>query len=128
MRQLAVSSAALMIVIAVGAATGLWFVVAGFGVGAVITVADNGLAYTAVAELAGPDWSGRALGVQNTVQNVAAVLTSPLLAVVIGGAGYAVGFAVVAAFPLLAVPLTPVAAERAARRTSEPSDAIAVRG
>src|SRR5690606_21248064 len=32
--------------------------------GTVITVADNGLASTAVAERAGPHWSGRALGVQ----------------------------------------------------------------
>src|SRR4051794_16674672 len=77
MRQLAVASAALMVLISAGAATGLWFVVLGFAIGAVVTVADNGLAYTAVAELAGSEWSGRALGVQNTVQNVAAVLTAP---------------------------------------------------
>ena len=116
MRQLAVASAALMLLISLGAATGSWFVVAGFAFGAVITVADNGLAYTAVAELAGREWSGRALGVQNTVQNVAAVATAPLLAAIIGATGYATGFAVVAVFPLLAVPLTPVRAE--ARRAS----------
>jgi sugar phosphate permease len=114
MRQLAVASATLMLVIALGAATGLWFVIAGFGLGALITVADNGLAYTAVAELAGPEWAGRALGVQNTVQNVAAVATAPVLAAVIGEGRYALGFALVAVFPLLAVPLTPVRAERRA--------------
>lgn len=113
MRQLAVASATLMLVISLGAATDLWFVVAGFALGAVITVADNGLAYTSVAELAGREWSGRALGVQNTVQNVAAVLTPPLLAAVIGHSRYALGFALVALFPLLAIPLTPVRAERA---------------
>ncbi len=111
MRQLAVASAALMAVIALGAATGLWFVIAGFGLGAVITVADNGLAYVSVAEFAGRDWSGRALGLQNTVQNVAAVITPPALAAVVSGAGYGWGFAVVAVFPLLAIPLTPVRAE-----------------
>ena len=37
-----------------------------------VTVADNGLAFTAVAERAGPFWSGRALGVQNTAQFLAA--------------------------------------------------------
>ena len=111
MRQLAVASAALMVLIAVGAATGLWFVVLGLGLGAVVTVADNGLAYTSVAELAGQEWSGRVLGVQNTVQNVAAVLTAPVLAAVIGESRYALGFAVVTAFPLLAVALTPVRAE-----------------
>jgi sugar phosphate permease len=112
MRQLAVASASLMILISVGAATGMWFVVLGFALAAVVTVADNGLAYTSVAELAGRDWSGRALGVQNTVQNLAAVATAPLLAAVIGDSRYALGFAVVAVFPLLAVKLTPVRAER----------------
>ncbi|UMG94272.1 MFS transporter [Nocardioides sp. TF02-7] len=34
-------------------------------VASAVTVADNGLAYTAVAERSGPFWSGRALGVQN---------------------------------------------------------------
>ena len=43
-----------------------------------LTVADNGLAFTAVAERAGPFWSGRALGVQNTAQYVAAALVPPV--------------------------------------------------
>ncbi|MGI8679004.1 MAG: MFS transporter [Jatrophihabitans sp.] len=112
MRQLAVASAVLMGVIALGAYTELWFVIAGFALGAVITVADNGLAYTSVAEMAGREWSGRALGIQNTVQNVAAVATAPLLAAVIGDSRYALGFLLVAIFPILAIPLTPVDAER----------------
>ena len=114
MRQLAVASAALMGLVALGAATGLWFVIAGFGLGAVITVADNGLAYVSVAEFAGREWSGRALGVQNTVQNVAAVATPPALAAVVSGAGYGWGFLLVAVFPLLAIPLIPVRAEQPA--------------
>jgi sugar phosphate permease len=117
MRQLAVASATLMGVIAVGAAAGSWIVIVGFAVGAVVTVADNGLAYTAVAELAGAEWSGRALGAQNTVQNVAAVLASPLLAALISGTDYAVGFVVTAIFPLLAIPLTPVRAEYLSQQT-----------
>jgi sugar phosphate permease len=112
MRQLAVASASLMVLIAVGAATHLWFVVLGFALGAVVTVADNGLAYTSVAEFAGREWSGRALGTQNTGQNLAAIVTAPLLAAVIGDSRYAAGFAMVAIFPLLAIPLTPVRAER----------------
>jgi MFS family permease len=119
MRQLAVASASLMALIALGAATELWFVIVGFAVGAIVTVADNGLAYTAVAELAGPDWSGRVLGVQNTAQNVAAVATAPLLAAVIGDSRYALGFALVALFPLLAIPLTPVRAEAVAASRSQ---------
>jgi sugar phosphate permease len=112
MRRLAVLSAALMLLIALGARLDAGWVAVGFALGAVITVADNGLAYTAVAELAGSAWSGRALGVQNTVQNVAAVATAPLLAGVIGDSRYALAFLVTAVFPIIAVPLTPVRAER----------------
>ena len=111
MRQLAVASAGLMVLIAVGAATGLWFVVVGFALASIVTVADNGLAYVSVAEFAGREWSGRALGVQNTVQNLAAIGTAPLLAAVIGNSHYALGFALAAICPVLAIPLTPVRAE-----------------
>ncbi|MEO9139722.1 MAG: MFS transporter [Jatrophihabitans sp.] len=113
MRQLALTSAALMVVIALGAYAQWWFVLVGFALGAVVTVADNGLGYTAVAEMAGREWSGRALGVQNTAQNLAAVATAPLLAAVIGNSRYALGFALVSVFALAAIPLTPVRAERA---------------
>jgi hypothetical protein len=106
-----------MLLLSLGAAFGAWWIVAGFALSAVVTVADNGLGYTAVAELAGSEWSGRALGVQNTLQNAAAVATAPLLAAVIGDSRYALGFAVVAVFPLLAVPLTPVRAEAAMVRS-----------
>lgn len=113
MRQLAVTSATLMALLALGAALHSWWIVAVFAVSAVITVADNGLAYVAVAETAGPAWAGRALGVQNTVQNLASVATAPVLAAIIGDTRYALGFAVVALFPVLAAPLTPVRAEAA---------------
>jgi sugar phosphate permease len=116
MRQLAVASAALMLLIALGAQMHQAWIVVGFALGAVITVADNGLGYTAVAEFAGMSWSGRALGLQNTVQNVAAVATAPLLAAIIGDSRYALAFLVAAVFPVLAVPLTPVAAERRAEK------------
>ncbi len=112
MRQLAVASTALMIVLSLGAWLDAWWIVVGFALSAVVTVADNGLAYTSVAELAGTDWSGRALGVQNTLQNLAGVATAPALAAIIGESRYALGFVVVAIFPLLAVPVTPVRAER----------------
>ncbi|MBN9618294.1 MAG: MFS transporter, partial [Actinobacteria bacterium] len=118
MRQLAVASAALMLLISLGAWTGAWIIVVGFALGAIVTVADNGLAYTSVAEFAGSAWAGRALGVQNTVQNVVAVATAPLLALAIGNSRYALGFAIAAIFPLLAIPITPVRAERGEARSS----------
>jgi sugar phosphate permease len=112
MRQLAVVSALLMVLLAVGAATNSAWIVLVFAVGAVITVADNGLAYTAVAEFAGSSWSGRALGVHNTSQNVASLATAPVLAAIIGSSHYGWAFALTALCPLLAVPLTPVGREQ----------------
>jgi sugar phosphate permease len=113
MRLLAVASAALMLALAVGDLTHSVIIVAVFGLAAVVTVADNGLAFTAVAERAGPGWAGRALGVQNTGQNVAAALTPPLLGSLIAGLGYDAGFVVAAIFPVIAIGLIPV--RRAAR-------------
>lgn len=112
MRQLAVASAGVMLLVALGDASWMWLVLLALVLAAVITVADNGLGFTASAELAGIDWAGRAMGTQNTAQNVAAALTPPLLGLVIGDSRYALAFCVVAIFPLLAIGLTPVRAER----------------
>ena len=71
------------------------------------TVADNGLAFTAVAEMAGPRWAGRALGLQNTGQFLATSITAPLVGLLIGAVGYPFTFAIVALFPAVAVPLVP---------------------
>lgn len=76
-------------------------------VASVVTVADNGLAFTSVAERAGSYWSGRALGVQNTGQYVAGAAVGPLGGLAITQVGYAATFAGVAVLPLLAVALVP---------------------
>ncbi|QSR28669.1 MFS transporter [Nocardioides aromaticivorans] len=81
-------------------------------VASAVTVADNGLAFTAVAERAGPFWSGRALGLQNTAQHVAAVAVPPLAGLAITAWSYGATFALAAAFPLLAVAVVPVRGER----------------
>jgi len=75
-------------------------------------VSTNGLAFTAVAEQAGAAWAGRALGIQNTGQNALAALTPPVVAVLIGAAGYPAAFAAAAALPLAAAALVPLVAER----------------
>ena len=77
-----------------------------------MTVADNGLAFTAVAERAGPFWSGRALGLQNTAQFLAGSAVPPLAGLAIGQWGYSAAFALAALFPLVATPLIPVREER----------------
>ncbi|MFD8495202.1 MFS transporter [Amycolatopsis sp. NPDC059657] len=115
MRQLAVASAAVMLLVALGDRTWPWLVVLALVLAAVITVSDNGLGFTASAELAGIDWAGRAMGAQNTTQNIAAALTPPLLGLVIGDTRYALAFAIAAVFPLLAIGLIPVRAERSTR-------------
>jgi MFS family permease len=86
-------------------------------IASVITVSDNGLAFTAIAEIAGPFWSGRALGTQNTSQLLTAGVAPPLFGGLIGVVGYPVAFAVCALFPVVAMPLVPVAADPVARRS-----------
>ncbi len=84
----------------------------------VATVSDNGLAFTAIAEIAGPFWSGRALGTQNTSQLFTAGVVPPLFGGLIGVAGYPAAFAVCALFPLMAIPSVP----RATSSTTGPSE------
>ena len=72
-----------------------------------VSVADNGLAFTAVAEIAGAHWSGRALGAQNTGQFLAAALVAPGAGLLIAATGYSLAFAVIALVPALAIPLVP---------------------
>lgn len=108
MRQLAVGATVVLLLFALGDAAAPWLAIAALAIGGVVTVADNGLAFTAVAEIAGSAWSGKALGIQNTGQNVVSSLTPVALGALVGVAGYAVGFAVAAAAPLLAVGVTPV--------------------
>ncbi|MFI5606175.1 MFS transporter [Amycolatopsis sp. NPDC051903] len=112
MRQLAFASCLVMLLVAAGDATWLWLVLAALVLAAIITVADNGLGFTASAELAGVAWSGRAMGTQNTAQNIAGALTPPLLGLLIGDTRYALAFCVVAIFPALAIAAVPVRAER----------------
>ncbi len=78
-----------------------------------VTVADNGLSFTAVAERAGPFWSGRALGIQNTAQFLAASAVPPVAGLAVTQWGYSAAFAAAAVFPLLALALVPVRDEGA---------------
>ena len=117
MRTVAVVIGLVMSALALGASmageAGVVLVV----IAAIVTVAPNGLAYTAVAERAGPAWAGRALGIQNTFQNLVAALVPVPLAALIGlagggGAGYGAAWAVAAVVPLVAAAVIPVRRER----------------
>lgn len=100
----AVSMFLLGVTAAVESPAAVWLMVAATA----ITVADNGLAFTAVAERAGPFWSGRALGVQNTAQFLAASAVPPVAGLAVTQWSYAAVFAASALFPLVAVALVPV--------------------
>lgn len=111
MRQVALLSALTMVLVGVAVHARSWLVLAALAAASVVSVADNGLGFTATAELAGRAWSGRALGVQNTAQNLAAFATGPLIGAVAGARGFAVAFGACAVFPLLGAWATPVHAE-----------------
>ena len=72
-----------------------------------ISVADNGLAFTSVAEVAGPYWAGRALGTQNTGQFLTAAAVGPLFGALIATVGYPLSFLTAAIAPAVATPLIP---------------------
>ena len=94
-----------------GVASHAWVALPLMVLASVLTVADNGLAFTAVAERAGPFWSGRALGVQNTSQFLTASFVPPLGGLAVTHWGYAWLFGAAALFPLVAIPLVPVGDE-----------------
>ena len=90
----------------------------------VIAVLDNGLEATAITEFAGPFWSGRALGIQNTTQRLMAAAAPPIFGALITASKYPTAWALCGLFPLLAVPLVPAhllprGLEARARRQSD---------
>jgi sugar phosphate permease len=117
MRALALTIAAALVALAAAARATSPLAVPALLAAAVLAVSTNGLAFTAVAEYAGPRWAGRALGIQNTGQNLMAAATPPVVAALIAADGYAAAFAAAAVLPLIAAALVPVAAlEASARR------------
>ncbi len=81
-----------------------------------VTVADNGLAFTEVAEFAGPWWGGRSLGIQNTGQYLTASAVPPTIGAAISQLGYGAAFGITGLFPLLALTLIPRDPRRRAHR------------
>ncbi len=107
LRWVAVAAGATMALLGGAAGEGWGIAVVLLVVATTVTVADNGLAFTAVAERAGPFWSGRALGVQNTAQFLTASAAAPLAGAAITHWGYPVAFALTALGPAVAIGLVP---------------------
>ena len=112
LRWVAIAAGATMALLGVAAGLDWAVAVPLIVLATMLTVADNGLAFTAVAERAGPHWSGRALGVQNTAQFLTSALVPPLGGLAVTHGGYAATFGVAALFPFIAIGLVPVKDER----------------
>lgn len=115
LKWVAAAASASMLALGLTAATdspvAVWLMV----LATTVTVADNGLAFTAVAERAGPFWSGRALGLQNTAQFLTASAVPPVAGLAITAWGHPTVFAASALFPLVAIALVPVRDEHPLR-------------
>ncbi len=107
LRVIAVASALALMLLALTEHLGSAFAVAFMVAASVIAVLDNGLESTAITEYAGPYWSGRALGTQNTYQRLASAAGPPAFGALIAAAGYPLAFAVCGLFPLAATPVVP---------------------
>ncbi|PRX96231.1 sugar phosphate permease [Allonocardiopsis opalescens] len=122
MRVLAGLIAAVSLALGAAAATGSEAVVAVLVVSAIVTVSPNGLAFTAVAELAGLRWAGRALAAQNTVQSMVSMVVPAAVGALITAYGFPIAFAMPALFALAACAVIPVAIERRAAGGGEAAD------
>lgn len=108
LRQVAIAAVVAMSALALTAWTGWWLLAVPLMVAAsVISVSDNGLAFTAVAEKAGPFWSGRGLGIQNTGQNLAIAAVPPAFGALITATNFPTVYALAALTALAAIPLVP---------------------
>jgi MFS family permease len=107
LRWVAISASVVMLLLAAAGAPGWGAAAIVLVIAMTVTVADNGLAFTSVAEMAGPRWAGRALGAQNTGQFLAASIVGPAVGALITLVGYPLAFAAVAVLPAVAVPIIP---------------------
>jgi MFS family permease len=99
---------ALATALAVGTVAGVlgesgWLVVPALVVGGGLSMSWNGLSVTAAVETVGPRRSGAALGLQQTMLGVAVVVAPLAFAPFVSATSWRAGFAVAAAFPLLAI-------------------------
>ena len=100
LRHVGVAIAAALVLTSVLAGASLWLLVPALAVAGGLTMAWNGLAFTAAAELAGPLRSGAAIGFQQTMLSGIGVAAPVLFAATVSRGSWAVAFLLAAAFPL----------------------------
>ncbi len=108
LRSVAIAAVLTMAALALAAwAQWWWLAIPLLVIASVVTVSDNGLAFTAVAEIAGPYWSGRGLGIQNTGQNLVLAVVPPAFGALITYSGFPATYLAAAALAAIAIPLVP---------------------
>ncbi|WP_217998061.1 MFS transporter [Nocardia paucivorans] len=108
LRTIALTAVATMVALGITAWLHWWWAaIPLMVVASVVTVSDNGLAFTAIAEIAGPHWSGRGLGIQNTGQNLTMAAIPPVFGALIVATGFPATYLLAAVAAAVAVPLVP---------------------
>jgi sugar phosphate permease len=100
LRRVGLAIAASLVITAVLSGASLWVVVPVLAISGGLTMAWNGLAFTAAAELAGPVRSGAAIGFQQTMLSGIGVVTPVLFAASVSRASWALAFLLAAVGPL----------------------------
>ncbi|CAN5750685.1 MFS transporter [soil metagenome] len=101
LRRIGLAVAAVMVLTAVLAGGPLELLVPALALAGGLTMAWNGLSFTAAAELAGPVRSGAAIGFQQTVLAGIGVGAPVLFATTVSSGSWTVAFALSALFPLV---------------------------
>jgi len=100
LRRVGLAMAASLVLTAGLAGGPLWLLVPAVAVAGGLSMAWNGLSFTAAAELAGPARSGAAIGFQQSVLSGLGVLAPLLFAYTVSSGSWAVAFVVAALLPL----------------------------
>ena len=101
LRRIGVAVAATLAVTALLADGPVWLLTPALALAGGLSMAWNGLSFTAAAELAGAARSGAAIGFQQSVLSVIGIAAPVLFAASVSGASWAVAFALAALFPLV---------------------------
>jgi sugar phosphate permease len=105
LRLVGIGSAVTLAIAAAALSAPLVVLVPAFVVAGGLSMAWNGLSFTAAAEIAGRSRSGAALGMQQSALAAAGAVVPPAFAAVVAASSWRVGFAVAAVFPLAGVQL-----------------------
>ena len=100
LRRLTLASAIGLLTVAVLVEAPRWALLPALAAAGAVSMSWNGLAFTATAERAGPERSGAALGLQQSLLAASAVLTPLLFAPLVDATSWGIGFALLAASPL----------------------------